>query len=199
MMALSNSTHVDEAWDSHELSMVTQSVQASTDTDNTLVNEWEDTALTDDGDDTMDTSGYTTAEDESEDDANSVHSCREADTADEPTLSPDPSSWSALGVASLLTLVLLATCGYAMTAMGHSLLVSSPALPIATIFLALAVLTTVESLWATVLMLNDDVWHVACGSIGLHIYLRVGLDSWPCICGSLSVPGIGGPHHEVGS
>ena len=55
MMALSNSANVDDAWDSHELSMVTQSVQASTDTDNTLVSEWEDTALTDDGDDANNT------------------------------------------------------------------------------------------------------------------------------------------------
>jgi hypothetical protein len=47
-----------------------------------------------------------------------------------------------------------------MVAMGHSLLTTSPVLPIATIFLALAVLITVESLWATVLMLNDDIWHV---------------------------------------
>jgi hypothetical protein len=36
-----------------------------------------------------------------------------------------------------------------MVAMGHSLLITSPALPIATIFLALAVLTTVESMWVT--------------------------------------------------
>jgi hypothetical protein len=55
----------------------------------------------------------------------------------------------------------------------HSLLVSSPALPIATIFLALAVLITVESLWATVLMLNDDVWHVdqsVCTSICVWVW-----------------------------
>jgi hypothetical protein len=47
-----------------------------------------------------------------------------------------------------------------MVAMGHSLLITSPVLPIATTSLALAVLITVESLWATVLMLNGDIWHV---------------------------------------
>jgi hypothetical protein len=97
--------------------------------------------LTDDGGVTMDTSGNTTAEDESDDDDASVHSCLESATADESPVCytadsrSESSSWSALGVATLLTLILLATCGYTMVAMGHSLLVTSPALPIATIFL----------------------------------------------------------------
>ena len=65
MMTLTNSVGVDDAWDSHELSMVAQSGQVSTTSDHAPVGEWEDTVLSDDGGDTMGTSGYTTAEDES--------------------------------------------------------------------------------------------------------------------------------------
>ena len=55
MMTLTNSANVDDAWDSQELSMVAQSGQVSTSSDHAPVDEWEDTVLTDDGGDTMET------------------------------------------------------------------------------------------------------------------------------------------------
>jgi hypothetical protein len=166
MMTQTNSTNVDDAWNSHELSMTEQLVQVPTHSDHTTVDEWEDTSLADDGEEADDASGYTTAEDESGEDDASVYSCPETvDTDDSYVCSTadsrsESSSWSAFGVATLLALLLLASCGYTMVAMGHSVLITSPVLSIATISLALAVLITVESLWATVLMLNCDIWHV---------------------------------------
>jgi hypothetical protein len=166
MMSRTNDTNADDAWDSHELSMTEQLTTVSTHPDRTTVDEWEGTSLVDGGEEADDAGGYTTAEDESSDDDASVYSCLDAvDNDDSDVCSTtdshsESSSWSVFGVATLLVLLLLATCGYAMVAMGHSLLITSPVLPIATIFLALAVLITVESMWATVLMLNGDIWHV---------------------------------------
>jgi hypothetical protein len=106
MMTLTNNTNVDDAWNSNELSMAAQLGQVSTPSDHTTVDEWEDISLADEGEDAIDTSGYTTAEDESDDDDASVYSCLESvnagdshvcSTADSRS---DSSSWSALGVSS---------------------------------------------------------------------------------------------------
>jgi hypothetical protein len=51
-------TNVDDAWDSHELSMAEQLVQASTHPDHTTVGEWEDTSLVDNGAEADDAGGW---------------------------------------------------------------------------------------------------------------------------------------------
>jgi hypothetical protein len=58
MMTQTNNTNVDDAWDSHELSMTEQLVQVSTHSDHTTVDEWEDTSLADDGEEADGAGGY---------------------------------------------------------------------------------------------------------------------------------------------
>jgi hypothetical protein len=165
MVSRTSDADADAAWDRHERMMTKQPAEVSSHLDRVAADEW-DATLVDGCEDIDEADGYATADGASSDDDASVHSCLdEVDTGDSdvrpiPISHSKSPSWSAFGVVTLLLLLLLAACGYAMVAMGHSLLVTSPTmLPIATALLALSVLITVESLWATVLMLNGGVWH----------------------------------------